>query len=92
MGVGIFVKNVIHVELSMKNEQEYKSYLFRYYHNGSWWNLEIPATSLEDAQERINKLPNAQPLGEMMARIPAGLGLFAKLWCWWKNTKSSNAV
>ncbi len=47
--------------------------------------VEIPATSLEDAQARINKLPLAQPLGELFAKIPARMGLLAKVACTCRN-------
>ncbi|MDX1961602.1 MAG: hypothetical protein SFX18_00525 [Pirellulales bacterium] len=66
-------------------ETSYKVYLFKYYHDGSWWHIELPATDLEDAQARINKLPHAQALGELKAKIPVGLGFLAKFWCWLAN-------
>jgi hypothetical protein len=47
--------------------------------------VEIPATSLDDAQARINKLPLAQPMGELFAKIPARIGLLAKVACTVQN-------
>lgn len=64
---------------------EYKTFLFKYFHEGKWWMVEIPATSQDDAQARINKLPLAQPLGECFAKIPARLGLLAKMACVVRN-------
>lgn len=51
---------------------EWKTYTCRYYHDGSWWGLDIVATSDADAEERARKLGNLQLLGEVVARIPAG--------------------
>jgi hypothetical protein len=66
-------------------KSEFKTYLFKYFHDGKWWMVEIPATSQDDAQERINKLPLAQPLGECFAKIPARIGWMAKLACVVRN-------
>jgi hypothetical protein len=62
-----------------------KTFLFRYFHNGSWWTLEIPGTNREDAQARVNKLPLAQYQGELMLTIPANLGLITRCTCWLRN-------
>ena len=35
-------------------------FLFSYYYEGSWWSLEVPAYSKEDALGIINKLPLAR--------------------------------
>lgn len=64
---------------------EYKTYLFEYFHEGSWWMVEISATSLDDAQARIRKLPLAKPVGELVAKIPAGLGWIARAMCWLRS-------
>lgn len=53
---------------------DFNVYLFRYYYEGSWWSLEIPATSPEDAEARLQKLPQAQYLGKGIVRIPARVG------------------
>lgn len=47
--------------------------------------VEIPASSLDDAQARINKLPHAQVMGEMVAKIPASMGIIARCLCWLRN-------
>jgi hypothetical protein len=62
----------------------FKTYLFEYFHEGSWWVLEISAPTMDDAQARINKLPHAKPVGEMVAKIPARLGLIARGICWFR--------
>lgn len=62
-----------------------KTHLFKYFHDGSWWQFEIPAESEEEARARLKKLPHSQYLGTLVAKIPAGLGAFAWLICWWKN-------
>jgi hypothetical protein len=47
----------------MRLDKGWNSYLFEYYHDGSWWCFEIPARSEQEARERVNKLPNAKHLG-----------------------------
>jgi hypothetical protein len=68
-------------------EEPYHRYLFSYYRNNSWWSLVIPATSEEDARERLNKLPLARLNGTLGMEIPAlpGAGLFVRVACWWRN-------
>lgn len=69
-------------------DSDYRVYLFEYFHDGSWWSVEISATSPADAQERMNKMPLAKYLGTLEMKIPAyvpGGGWFVRLWCWWKN-------
>ena len=63
----------------------FKTYLFEYFHDGSWWQVEIPATDMDDAQARINKLPLAKPVGELVAKLPPGGGLIASCLCWLRN-------
>lgn len=62
-----------------------KTYLFKYHHEGSWYSLELPAESFEDAEARLSKLPHAQYLGEAVLCIPARMGLLARLICWVRN-------
>lgn len=64
---------------------QYKVYLFEYFHEGSWWTMKVHATSMDDAQARMNKMPLAKQLGEMYAEYPARLGWFAKLSCAVRN-------
>jgi len=56
-----------------------RTFLFSYYHDGSWWDLSIQAYDLEDALARQKKFPNARYDGELMAVVPARLGWLAKL-------------
>lgn len=55
-----------------------KTFLFTYNHDGAQWNLEIQATSVEDAKARIGKIAYATYDGELIARIPAQVGMGAK--------------
>jgi len=73
------------------DSEKYQTYLFEYFHEGSNWMVEISATSLDDAQARIKKLPWAKPLGELVVKIPAvtGLGVFMRMLCWLKNSLSA---
>lgn len=73
----------------MRLDKGWNSYLFEYYHDGSWWCFEIPARSEQEARERVNKLPNAKHLGIIEAKLPGHLGLFAKLICWARNLITS---
>lgn len=63
----------------------FKRYLFEYFHEGSKWQIEIKATSLDDAQARINRLPWAKPVGELVATVPASMGPLVMAVCWLKN-------
>ena len=66
-------------------DNSFKTYLFKYFHDGSEWLLEIKASSLDDAQARINRLPWAKPVGELVATVPANYGLIARALCWVRN-------
>jgi hypothetical protein len=70
---------------SSLSQSDSKVFLFRYYHQGSWYVFEIHATSMDDAQQRIKKLPLAQPMGELMAKIPASAGALVRCLCWLRN-------
>lgn len=67
------------------NEKSYQTYLFSYQHQGKQWCFDIVAESQEDALERLSKLPTATYDGIERFRIPAKLGWFAKLLCWFRN-------
>lgn len=61
------------------SDNDYKTYLFSYYHKGSWWSLEIQAESEEDAKERVQKLPWAKYDGVLMMVLPCSW--MARLMC-----------
>ncbi len=76
-------------------DQDYKQYLFEYFHDGANWCITVHATSPEDAQARMNKMPLARYLGIVEATIPAALpgsGLLVRVWCWWKNLGIAGAL
>jgi hypothetical protein len=62
-----------------------ETYLFEYYHDGCTWCFEIQASSVDDARERLNKLPRALFLGTLQMKMPVELGAFARLLCWLRN-------
>lgn len=64
----------------------YRTYLFRYFHEGAWWQVEMTATSPDDARARMQKLPLAQLDGELVAKLPASAGLIARAFCWLNNS------
>lgn len=55
-------------------ERETHEYVCRYYHDGSWWGLNIHAYDDEDAEARVKKLGNLVLNGRLMGTIPAGVG------------------
>jgi hypothetical protein len=69
----------------MLKTSNYKTYLVKYFHDEAWWQIEITATSFDDAQARIKKLALAQPLGELVMKLPASAGVFARCYCWLRN-------
>lgn len=69
----------------MAHSDQFKVYLFEYFHEGSWWTVKVPATSMDDAQARMNKMPLAKPVGELFAEIPARLGFAARASCVIRN-------
>ncbi|MGD9710451.1 MAG: hypothetical protein AB7V46_00140 [Thermomicrobiales bacterium] len=71
---------------SFSDSEVNKTYLYKYFHKGSWWTLEIPGVDRDDAQARINKLPLAQYQGEVVLKIPASGGLIARCICWLRNS------
>lgn len=69
------------------NCESFKTFLFQYFHDGSWWSVEMPALSQEDAIARMKKLPLAQYSGELVEKIEAdmGTGTIVQLRCWFHN-------
>lgn len=56
-----------------------REFCCRYFHDGSWWGLNINAYDSADAAARVAKLGNLQLLGELMLTIPARDNRFAWL-------------
>jgi hypothetical protein len=52
----------------------FKTYIFRYQHEGASWMLELKADSAEDAKRRLSKLQYATYDGELVAKIAASPG------------------
>jgi hypothetical protein len=73
----------------MTKSPKFQVYLFEYFHEGSWWSVKIPATSMDDAQARIDKMPLAKPVGELVAEVPARVGLLARVACSVRNLFSA---
>ena len=55
-------------------QNDFKTYLVSYNHDGAAWGLEIKARSMEDAQARLRRLAFARLDGEVKARIPVPRG------------------
>jgi hypothetical protein len=64
----------------------FQTHSFSYHHQGKNWTLSIPATSEEDARERISILQNwGKYDGVVVASYPDYLGSWLpRLICWWK--------
>lgn len=58
---------------------EFKRFLVSYRHDGAQWNIEIPATSYEDAEQRLSQLTFGRVDGEIVAKIPGAMGPIAML-------------
>ena len=66
-------------------QRQYSNYLFEYRHDGARWSLTIPATSREDAQERVKQIHYARLIGTEVMTIPARAGFIASPLCWLRN-------
>jgi hypothetical protein len=64
---------------------EFKRFLVSYRHDGAQWNIEIPATSFEDAKQRLGLLHFGKVEGEVVATVPASLGPIAVLYAAVRN-------
>lgn len=62
----------------MPLDNTFKTYLFSYNYDGCSWCFEIQAENPEDARQRVSRLTFATYDGELVAKIPASLGLPAK--------------
>lgn len=69
---------------------ELKRYLVAYRHDGGEWNIELPASSLEDARQRLGQLTFGRLEGEIVAKIPGAFGPFAALAATVRNMLSAN--
>jgi hypothetical protein len=67
------------------NNNECGTYLFRYNHNGGSWSFEIKADSPDDALQRVGRLAFATYEGEVVARVPASLGVPARFLVFARN-------
>jgi hypothetical protein len=63
----------------------FKNYLVSYRYDGGQWNIELPATSEEDARHRLSQLHFGCVDGEVVARIPSPMGPIAILATWVRN-------
>jgi len=55
---------------------KFKTYLFKYQHEGATWGFDVQASSLEDAKARLSKISRAQYEGILSISIPVSSGLF----------------
>lgn len=64
---------------------QFKRYLVSYRHDGAQWNIELPATSHEDAKQRLSQLHFGRVDGEIIADIPGSMGPLAELAARFRN-------
>lgn len=64
---------------------KFKRFLVSYRLDGAQWNIEIPATSLEDAERRLGQLHFGRVEGEVIATMPSAMGPIAGLAAWFRN-------
>lgn len=69
-------------------ERQYSNYLFEYHHDGAKWSLTIPATSREDAQERVRQIYHARLIGTDAMTVPVRTRFIASALCWLRNSLS----
>lgn len=72
----------------MRNFKKTRPFLFSYHHDGAKWAVTLHAYDWEDAEARAKKLGNLRLDGELMATIPAQVGIIAKLTCAIRNALS----
>ncbi len=60
-------------------------YLVSYRHDGDEWNLELIASNVDDARQRLRSLTLGRIEGQVVAKVPAGLGPLAALAVWVQN-------
>jgi hypothetical protein len=66
-------------------ENELKTYLLSYSHEGARWVVELKAASVQDARLRLGKLAYAHLDGELVARLPVQSGWLAKAMVFLRN-------
>jgi len=62
-----------------------RTHLFTYRFDGAEWSLEIEAGSRGEALDRIKSLAFARYEGELVAKVPAVAGPFARFATWIRN-------
>ena len=69
--------------------ERFKTYECRYYHDGTWWALQIAARDYPDAEARVRKLGNAQLSGEVVMTLPGSTPTWAVRLITWLRTAFS---
>ncbi len=63
----------------MAEAQKYRTHLFSYKFNGREYTVDIVARDAAEAKERLKALAWAKYDGVLIARIPQGLGILARI-------------
>jgi ubiquinone biosynthesis protein COQ9 len=75
-----------------ENSMKFKRYLVSYRHDGGQWNIELPATDIEDARSRLSQLALGRLEGEIIANIPGTLGPLAAFAAFARNLLAPRAA
>jgi hypothetical protein len=62
-----------------------QTHLFTYRYDNARWTIEIPASSEQEAKERVARIHYATYDGVVVAKLPATLGAFGKITVWLRN-------
>jgi len=62
-----------------------KIHLFTYRYQGAEWNLEVQGDTPADAKARLAAMALARYDGELIAKVPAGVGFLARAIVWLRN-------
>ena len=69
----------------MSDLDEFKEYVVHYNYGNSQWGVVIKARDFADAERRLYAIGHGTIGGELVATIPAGMGLFVRLAVWLRN-------
>lgn len=75
--------NLLLNQYNCSNSTQYQIYLCDYQYDGHKWSVEIPATSFEDAQNRLKALSKGEIVGHLKLAISVP---FKQGWVdWWRR-------
>jgi hypothetical protein len=73
------------MSVTSSQDTSVRRYLFEYRFDGSEWGIEIPATSPDEARERLKALAWARYRGRVVANIPVEMAPLEIIETWIRN-------